>query len=889
MNRAFLIGLSLALLPFLPAAAHADELFVPQNMLLSGDYFGVYIRDDPANVQLVTLASDSDIVSVPNSILFKEDQNHAIFDIRLSGIGDSKIIASNNDGLFYDVDVSVYSDQREKYNVLLVMPEKTSASEITAAVFLVDDFSNPVSLDDDVQVKFAHDNLNVPNTVDIPAGESYALVKINVMGDSWITAYTDVSKSDTVHVDFDHAEKNVNLAVAPNDAVAPYSFAYVFAWLTEDDHPLEPHLPVQSTIHMSNNTVVGVENSADRPYVSYLRDGFLLKRLVTNHPGTSSITITVPGYGTASDVMNVTAMPTVPVPNTNSTVVADIYPGITTGDAYLAWSMYDKLSDSVSYPSYGDESSEFFITSQNLNHEKNISFLTEGRRTQTNITLISGNLIGNHTVSISSTSTRDAVLSDVQIVAPLKYDLSVTSLPPIDTTGMRPLFAVSVVDSDGYVVDAHSEFGDLEITLISDDASFAQKTQFLDKPVNIIYGESSISYPLVTMIADRFDATVINSEKTGSDLTIDIQIPNAVHVGEGFPAYAFLVDSDQRPISDIREFIQTSCDVQDKLFVCESHSDFFVFENSIGFEKKGVDVFENKFDETEISFDTSITSVGIGSMLEIPFGIPAGSAVSVESSIPHEVHDDHVRLMPQSTGDYDVKFIVSKSGFDEHVLKEPFLVHDRISISLNTVTDNDVEIESFVSFTSMGDSMDDAEGILRTVSTPETIESSVGGMHFEFDESITIGSSGYSFDHVVIGGERYEHHIVDVVMTGSADITAVYLRVINITAIDAHGSGVYHQGDTVTLYAPPKDIVGFLIRDVFDHWEGGGGNMPPEVNLYSQSVTFDATDSFTTSAIYRQDISGLVTVVVAAVIAIFAILKRHKLAEMMHVYTGNKR
>ena len=75
-------------LPFLSATAYADELFVPQNMLLSGDCFGLYVRDDPANMQLVTLASDSDIASVPNSILFKEDQNHAIFEIQLSGIGD---------------------------------------------------------------------------------------------------------------------------------------------------------------------------------------------------------------------------------------------------------------------------------------------------------------------------------------------------------------------------------------------------------------------------------------------------------------------------------------------------------------------------------------------------------------------------------------------------------------------------------------------------------------------------------------------------------------------------------------------------------------------------------------------------------------------------------
>ena len=192
---------------------------------------------------------------------------------------------------------------------------------------------------------------------------------------------------------------------------------------------------------------------------------------------------------------------------------------------------------------------------------------------------------------------------------------------------------------------------------------------------------------------------------------------------------------------------------------------------------------------------------------------------------------------------------------------------------MSCVNQNNVSIPSSVSISRTGETVN--------VSTPGDADIPCGDIHFEFKPSITIDSTGYSFDHAMISGVTYDSPIIDVSLMLPTDISAIYGRVINIVTSNANGGGLYDYGETVTLNAPPHDIVGFLIRDVFDYWE----YLPAGYDVYSQTVTLSATESFTTSAVYRSDFSGIILSVVFIVFLIFVFVKKDRLYSIIKTYT----
>ena len=905
----------------LPSIAYADELFIPSNMLISGSYHGAFIRDDPKLAQIITLVSDSDTIDIPDSIYLAADQNHALFEIILRGIGDSKIIAHDGKNYFNST-TSIISDQRKDYNIFLILPEKTSTSDVMGIVFLIDDFFNPVYPDEDVFVSFATENIDVPKQLKISAGNSYAIFSANIKGDSWITAYTDKSTSDTQRIDFNMAKKDVQIGIAASDALSSYSFTYLFVWLTENGIPLEPTLPIKSTLHVSDVNIIGIDGfSRDTSETVYLRNGFFMKKLTTNNVGEASVTVSIPGYGTASKTVTVGTLSDIkesiieqyllegcdvdligsgydgcdtedfhPTSREQflrngiqtgtlgtSIIVAETFPSITSTNAYLVWSLYTKINSEL-FPKYGEKGTDFFITSQNLNHDGVVSFETDQRKTQTNIIPISGNIIGNHTVSISSIATSSVSTTELQIVSPVKYSLSILSLPPLGLHESRPLFAVSVLDSDGYVVDPHFMFGDLSVTLLSKDVEFTQKTIFLDEAVNIIYGISSVSYPTVTILANDHDILISKSYTPTSALLVDIQMPKKVHSGEEFPVYGFLTDTNGTPISGIQKYLQTKCEhAENGLFLCQNDSEFMVFEKAIGFATKTLSVFENKFISGDISFDIDNNPIGVGSTFVIPYTIPTDATLDVETTIPYVLNDDNIILTPDVIGTHDVYFSVIKPGYTTHLLNTSYFVNNEIDLTLRTVTSGGVAIPSFVSISYGNESI--------SVSTPGIADIPRGDMHFEFESSIIIDSAGYSFDGVIISGVSYDSPIIDVSLMLPVDITATYVRVINIVTNNAMGGGVYDYGEYVTISAPSHDLVSFLIRDVFDYWS----YLPLGYDVRTDTVTILADESFATSAVYRPDYSGIILSAAFIALLIFGFIKRDRFFSIVKTYSPIKK
>jgi len=105
--------------------AYADELFIPANMILSESYHGVFVRQDDSSSALVYLATDSDIVKLPENVYIPAGKNHASFDISLYGTGDATVIAQYGNA-FFNSTVKIYNAVNSDYNILLVFPQKTT-------------------------------------------------------------------------------------------------------------------------------------------------------------------------------------------------------------------------------------------------------------------------------------------------------------------------------------------------------------------------------------------------------------------------------------------------------------------------------------------------------------------------------------------------------------------------------------------------------------------------------------------------------------------------------------------------------------------------------------------------------------------------------------------
>ena len=304
------------------------------------------------------------------------------------------------------------------------------------------------------------------------------------------------------------------------------------------------------------------------------------------------------------------------------------------------------------------------------------------------------------------------------------------------------------------------------------------------------------------------------------------------------------------------------------------NSEFILFENAIGFATKTVRVFENQFEPDDILFSlgNSSSPIGVGSKFVIDFEIPSDATLDVITSIPYDLDNNKVTLNPDFTGQHDVSFLVSKHGFETYGINASYLVNDSIHLTINTVNLNGVSIPSSVSISRTGETTN--------VPTPGTADIPRGDIHFEFEPSITIDSTGYSFDYATISDITYDSPIIDVSLMMPTDVSATYGRVINIVTSNANGGGLYDYGESVTINAPPHDVVSFLIRDVFASWE----YLPAGYDVYSQTVTLTATESFTTTAVYRSDFSGIVLSVVFVAFLIFAFTKRGRLVSIYRTY-----
>ncbi len=570
----------------------------------------------------------------------------------------------------------------------------------------------------------------------------------------------------------------------------------------------------------------------------------------------------------------------------NSSMCASVFPDSSISDAYLVWSLYDvssydgtlDLSSSSSnvtmYPKHSFLQDFLISSDDSVNYKKQHVFESQSRYTQSAIMPISSRDMGEHIMTITSPH-YPALQVPFEITSQKQYSLKIHALPFLKSGDVEPLYTVSIVDDDsegGAVIDPHEIFGDVTVNIITNDITLEHDSITLRDPVSVIYGIPKIKQPSVMLVSDH-NIVGNHYSEIGSDLQLLIDAPDRVHAGEPFAAYGYVADSsDNTPLALSHSLSSNCATIDGILFTCDRDAEFVLIEDSVGVTHHSVEVFVNS-----INNDGSI-SVDWGDISEIilyedhRISVNSnGAEWSVNTSIPHSI-DDGIVLRPDVDGTYEVSVVFSRPGYDTFVQSQDITIHNKVSLHLRATTTDDADLATQVSIVNL-----DGE---HTRMTPGHSQILRGENTITFPKNIlTEESVGYILEHIVWNSISYNDNHLSGVMYDSAKVTGLYREVVNIGVTNALGSGVYDVGDTVTLRAPAQDVVSFLIRDVLDYWTFVPGNH----DIHSDTISFAVSESFQTSAVYKQDFTGLVIVVVGASLVIIALKRRNDLLALIRL------
>jgi len=126
-------------------------------------------------------------------------------------------------------------------------------------------------------------------------------------------------------------------------------------------------------------------------------------------------------------------------------------------------------------------------------------------------------------------------------------------------------------------------------------------------------------------------------------------------------------------------------------------------------------------------------------------------------------------------------------------------------------------------------------------------------------------SSGYKIIELSINGKIVDGNVLEFYADTDKEIISIYDKFVNVIVNDGEGSGVYSYGDKITISAPDKPILSFLVKETFDYWD--------EINEPS-SFAIIAEKDIEITAVYRDDYTILMGIIFAGVIgAIIFVIK----------------
>ncbi len=874
----------LVLFCFIPEVSSYVEIpyvWTPARVVTGESYEGVVVLDEAVKTGQVVILSTSDpqVIQIPKSVHIPAHSNHGIFHIMPLREGSSQIFALVN-GKMISSSISVHSSERQPEMLSIVLPANTTKTEnIIGYVISTDANGTPAAVKENLIVTLSATNMiEIEKTeIKIPAGEYSVKFHAKVGGSGKIFATAkNLSVAEQVITKI-HDNITVRIAVAPN-IVLENSRAFFFVWLEKDGMPYK--IPYVTYAYVSSSNLKSVRFN-ENPHIKHygdallripLIDGVGSGQLISYEPGISAVTVSIDGFGSSSTdvfVGSVNIIQNIPMINedqvrgaTPNIAMAWFYPSVTDSSAYGVIALYQTspMTNGQQMPTkitpVPIDGRTVTLSSSGIRHPQ-ILTLSETKALSNGIGSthatrfeVSGISQGNHSIFVSGPGLEQ--YNSTLVISPAfrdSYKIKVTQIPA--TLGSSGDIAmISVVDDSGSLVNAKKVIPSTKFTLISGNSH----TEFSMPAQNTAIHSGVLEEDYrITVFANGFAPleAVLLPSRAASSVTLDV--PPLVHKSESFPYTIHEIDSSGVPI---RRLISASTSTTDGVSVVEGHViiDEVGVENigvvtRVGADSRSVESFANVFN-VEIITNGVTNKVGKQFQLDLVGDIDDFETM-IDSPFPYEkISERSFLVTPDKSGSYDITIIATRDGYASTKNTMSLYVERFVDILIRAIANDgdelNIEHQIHVGNTT------------KSIVTPFHEEIKPQFFHASFPPDVLVGGRGYRLNSILFADQIITDTKIERLFLGkSVEVTANYDRTVRVQVDNALGSGFYTYGAQVTLSVPPKDRVWFLIRDVFDRWEGIDSN--------SAQVTFTAENDISARAILREDHTFLMLVVGTAV------------------------
>jgi len=446
------------------------------------------------------------------------------------------------------------------------------------------------------------------------------------------------------------------------------------------------------------------------------------------------------------------------------------------------------------------------------------------------------------------------------------YHIGITPLPARSGIA-QDIGIMYIYDGSGAMVEPSTVFAEPpDVTIKSTIKDIPGKVQF-DSTNLILSGDISQKTEISASIAG-LPPTSSSFIPEDTATSVEFDLPSKVHVGEKFPFVVYKTNSFGVPLQlDTAEELSAVGGVilepsGKYLTISTEGNETIAMLSPNGVVMEPVESFYNTM---HVTIDANNTVVKVGK--QNLFGITSDiENASYSFQSPFQVTQQgpsQYSVLPSREGEFDVTIFANKDGFRPITDTLHFIAKKIIEITFSATGNygSDLYVIPIISIHNQ----------TLSGSIPFDQTANAGLAHIEVPLQFNETGKNYALDYVDISGQKFTSGKIDLFLADDSRIQANYYHMIQINATNADGGGQYPYGTIVTLHAPDKWQLSFLVRQVFDHWEGNDLPFDSKTN----DTSFVAKDNLFVTAVYRQDFTYLMLVIAGPVTGFFILKKRN--------------
>ncbi len=878
------------------------SIWIPKKMIAGQDYQGLVVLDRAENADSIFFLSTNDksAIQVPDSVIIPSFSNHGIFQIKPLKEGNATVFAAFGGNLM-EANTTIYQSNSQPTSLEIILPDNTTkAQSMLAYVFSEDEFGQPTPVSQDTEIDVTTSSMiQAPQTVTIPKGQYYTQLPLVTKGTGQISVSAEGLGIATSTVTKINDDVQVRFAVAP-DLVVPNSIAYWYIWLEKEGKPFKPPYGIHAVLTSSDTNVArfgsnyDIEHFNDILYSTTLSNGIATGIIHTINGGSSTISVSVDGFGSATATLAVSDGQNQDLISGNQTALCNqfscnpnllrlwVYPPTFDDTSYGIVGLYRQVNDSgnnILIPLPADGSIVGISSdSPDLKYPKEIEMSPEripgtnqddGLASSVQFDIGAGGT-GNFTISASGPG---KIPASAQIsIMPRYYDAYHIGIMPLPARAgiAQDLGIMYIYDSSGAMVDPSTVFAEPpDVTIQGTIKNIPDKLQF-DSTNVILSGTVSQKTEISASIAGLpSTSALLIPEDIATNVEFDL--PSKVHVGEKFPFVVHKTNSLGIPLQlvapeEISTVAGVTLDPSGKYMTTSREgNETIAMLSSNGAVMEPIESFYNTM-HLGTDANNTVVKVGKQNLFDITSDIENASYSFQSPFQVTQVGPSKYSILPDREGIFDVTIFAHKNGFRPVTEMLHFIAKKIIDVTFTATGSDGAGLGIIPVITINNQTL--------TGNIPFDDTSNAGLAHIEVPQQFNITGNNYVLHNVDISGQKFTSGKVDLFLGNDSKIQANYYRMLQVNVADAEGGGSYPYGTTVTLDAPDKWIFSFLVRQVFDHWEGNDLPFDSKAN----DVSFVAKDNLFATAVYRQDFTYLMLVIAGPVTGFFVLKKRDTIA-----------